>query len=48
MTFHVRYNDGHLETDMERERGRARALEQLEKGVKRVGGRGRKGGAITK
>lgn len=40
MTFHVRYNDCHLEADMERER--AREIEQQRRGVKRRGGRGRR------
>lgn len=39
MTFHVRYNDCHLEADMEREDERDRAIEE---GVKRDGGRGRR------
>lgn len=39
MTFHVRYNDCHLEADMEREGGRDRATE---KRVNGDGGRGRR------
>lgn len=39
MTFHVRYNDCHLEADMEREGERARVTEER---VKRDGGRGRR------
>lgn len=38
MTFHVRYNDCHLEADMKREVERDRATEER---VKRHGGRGR-------
>lgn len=38
MTFHVRYNDCHLEADMEREVERDRATEER---VKRHGVRGR-------
>lgn len=39
MTFHVRYNDCHLEANMEREGERDRATEER---VKRDGGRGRR------
>lgn len=39
MTFHVRYNDCHLEADVEREGERDRAIEER---VKRGGGRGRR------
>ena len=41
MTFHVRYNDCHLEADMERERGWERDG-AIEERVKRDGGRGRR------
>lgn len=39
MTFHVRYNDCHLEADMEREGARDRATEER---VKKDGGSGRR------
>lgn len=39
MTFHVRYNDCHLEADMEREGERHRAIDER---VKRDGGRDRR------
>lgn len=35
MTFHVRYNDCHLEADMEREGERDRATEEKEREQKR-------------
>lgn len=39
MTFHVRYNDCHLEADMEREGERDRVREER---VQKDGGRGRR------
>lgn len=49
MTFHVRYNDCHLEADMEREGERDRATEEKEERAKKMeggaeGGRKRGGG----
>lgn len=43
MTFHVRYNDCHLEADMEREGERGRATEEKEERAKKMEG-GAEGG----
>lgn len=43
MTFHVRYNDCHLEADMEREGERDRATEEKEERAKKMEG-GAEGG----